>query len=123
MALTDLQLKQAAPRDKDWKLADSGGLYILIRTNGSKLWRMKYRQDGHEKKLTFGRYPEVSLRDARLRRDEARVEIGQGGYPALRKREEKIAALIRAATRSNRSRTNSLPSARPRVSRWPPWSR
>lgn len=48
MALTDLQLKQAAPRD-DWKLADSGGLYILVRTNGSKLWRMKYRQDGRER--------------------------------------------------------------------------
>ncbi|GGD84565.1 hypothetical protein GCM10011515_00370 [Tsuneonella deserti] len=95
MALTDLQLKQAAPRDKDWKLGDSGGLYILIRANGSKLWRMKYRQDGREK-LTFGRYPEVSLREARLRRDEARVEIGQGGDPARRKREEKIAALIRA---------------------------
>ncbi|MFN6935438.1 MAG: tyrosine-type recombinase/integrase [Tsuneonella sp.] len=96
MALTDLQLKQATPRDKDWKLADSGGLYILIRTNGSKLWRMKYRQDGREKKLTFGRYPEVGLREARLKRDQARVEIGGGGDPARRKREEKIAALIRA---------------------------
>lgn len=76
MALTDLQLKQAAPRERDWKLSDGGGLYILIRTNGSKLWRMKYRQDGREQKLSFGRYPEVGLREARLKRDEARVEIG-----------------------------------------------
>lgn len=96
MALTDIQLKQAAPRDRDWKLSDGGGLYILIRTNGSKLWRMKYRQDGREKKLTFGRYPEVGLKEARLKRDEARVEIGRGGDPARRKREEKIAAYIRA---------------------------
>ncbi|WP_057882465.1 tyrosine-type recombinase/integrase [Tsuneonella troitsensis] len=96
MALTDLQLKQATPRERDWKLSDGGGLYILIRTNGSKLWRMKYRQDGREKKLTFGRYPEVGLREARLKRDEARVEIGRGGDPARRKREEKIAAYIRA---------------------------
>lgn len=94
MALTDLQLKQAAPRERDWKLSDSGGLYILVRPNGSKLWRMKYRQHGKEKKLSFGKYPEVSLKEARLKRDEARVEIGRGGDPARRKREEKIAAII-----------------------------
>ncbi|WP_120075865.1 tyrosine-type recombinase/integrase [Aurantiacibacter odishensis] len=96
MALTDLQLKQAAPRERDWKLSDSGGLYILVRPNGSKLWRMKYRQLGKEKKLSFGRYPEVGLKEARLLRDEARVEIARGGDPARRKREEKVAALIRA---------------------------
>ncbi len=96
MALTDLQLKQAAPRERDWKLSDSGGLFILVRPNGSKLWRMKYRQHGKEKKLSFGKYPEVGLREARLMRDEARVEIGKGGDPARRRREDKIAALIRA---------------------------
>ena len=95
MALTDLQLKQAAPKEREWKLSDAGGLYILVRPNGSKLWRMKYRLHGREKKLSFGRYPEVSLREARLQRDEARVEIGRGGDPARRRREEKIAALIR----------------------------
>jgi hypothetical protein len=96
MALTDLQLKQAAPRERDWKLADGGGLYVLVRPNGAKLWRMKYRQDGKEKKLSLGRYPEIGLREARLMGDEARVEIGRGGDPARRKREEKIAAFIRA---------------------------
>ncbi|BDI59538.1 tyrosine-type recombinase/integrase [Qipengyuania nanhaisediminis] len=95
MALTDLQLKQAAPRTRDWKLSDGGGLYILVRPNGSKLWRMKYRLHGKEKKLSFGRYPEVGLKEARLMRDEARVEIGRGGDPARRRREEKIAAIIR----------------------------
>lgn len=49
MALTDLQVKQAAPRVRDWKLSDSGGLYLLVRPNGSKLWRMKYRVHGREK--------------------------------------------------------------------------
>jgi integrase len=96
MALTDLQLKQATPRTRDWKLSDGGGLYVLVCPNGSKLWRMKYRQFGKEKKLAFGRYPEVGLKEARLMRDEARVEIGRGGDPARRKREEKIAAFIRA---------------------------
>ncbi|MCZ8135508.1 MAG: tyrosine-type recombinase/integrase [Porphyrobacter sp.] len=95
MALTDLQVKQAAPRERDWKLSDGGGLYLLIRPNGAKLWRMKYRLLGKEKKLSFGRYPEVGLKDARLLRDEARVEIGRGGDPARRRREEKIAAIIR----------------------------
>ena len=96
MALTDLQLRQAAPREREFKISDGGGLYILVRPNGSKLWRMKYRQNGREKKLCFGRYPEVCLREARLMRDEARVEIGRGGDPARRRREEKVAAMIRA---------------------------
>ncbi len=96
MALTDLQVKQASPKERDWKFSDGGGLYLLIRPNGSKLWRMKYRHHGKEKKLSFGSYPEVGLKDARLRRDEARVEIGRGGDPARRKREDEIAASIRA---------------------------
>ncbi|KLE34085.1 tyrosine-type recombinase/integrase [Aurantiacibacter luteus] len=96
MALSDLQVKQASPRERDWKISDGGGLYLLVRPNGSKLWRMKYRHFGKEKKLSFGSYPEVGLKEARLRRDEARVEIGRGGDPARRKREERIAAYIRA---------------------------
>lgn len=96
MALTDIQVRNAAPRERDFKMSDSGGLYILIRSNGSKLWRMKYRVDGREQKLSFGPYPAISLKDARLRRDEARVEIGRGGNPARRERSERIKAEIAA---------------------------
>ena len=96
MALTDIQVRNAAPRERDFKMSDSGGLYILIRSNGSKLWRMKYRVDGREQKLSFGPYPAISLKDARLRRDEARVEIGRGGNPARRERSERIEAEIAA---------------------------
>jgi integrase len=96
MSLTDIEIRQANPKDKEWKLTDGGGLYLLIRPNGSKLWRLKYRIDGREQKLAFGAYPAVSLREARLRRDEARVEIGRGGDPARRMRAEKVAAQIRA---------------------------
>jgi integrase len=96
MALSDLEIRQAKPRDKEWKLTDGGGLYVLIRPNGSKLWRFKYRSLGKEQKLSFGAYPETSLKEARLRRDEARVEIGRGGNPALRRRQAKIEAAIRA---------------------------
>src|SRR4051812_27737983 len=84
MALTDLEIRQANPRDREWKLTDGSGLYLLVRPNGSKLWRFKYRALGKEQKLSFGRYPEIGLKEARLRRDEARVEIGRGGDPARR---------------------------------------
>lgn len=72
MALTDIQLKRAKPKDKDYKLGDTGGLYLLVTVAGGKLWRFKYRIEGKEKKLSFGAYPELSLLEARARRDEAR---------------------------------------------------
>lgn len=96
MALTDLEIRQANPRDKEWKLADSAGLYLLVRSNGSKLWRFKYRANGKEQKLSFGAYPEIGLKEARVRRDEARVEIARGGDPAKRRREAKLEAGLRA---------------------------
>jgi integrase len=96
MPLTDVEIRQAKPRGKEWKLTDGNGLYILVRPSGSKLWRFKYRSAGRERKLCFGAFPEVGLKEARLRRDEARVEIGRGGDPARRIREEKIEAKIRA---------------------------
>ena len=96
MALTDLAIRQANPRDKEWKLTAGSGLYLLIRPNGSKLWKFKYRSHGKERKLIFGAYPEVGLKDARLRRDEARVKIGRGGDSARRRRQANIEAIIRA---------------------------
>jgi len=81
MALKELEVRYATKRQKDYKLADGEGLYLLVRPNGSKLWRMKYRFDGKEKLLSFGRYPDLSLAEARLRRAEARVALGQGRDP------------------------------------------
>lgn len=65
MALTDVQVRAAKPREKPYKLGDSEGLYLLIQPNGSKVWRMKYRIDGREKKLAFGKYGDVPLKAAR----------------------------------------------------------
>ena len=65
MALTDIKVKTAKPKDKPYKLADGGGMYLLINTNGSKYWRMKYRFAGKEKMLSIGVYPDVTLADAR----------------------------------------------------------
>ncbi|MEK9209691.1 tyrosine-type recombinase/integrase [Sphingomonas sp. 2378] len=73
--LTDTAVKKAERRDKPYKMADSGGLYLHVAPTGSKSWRMKFRFDGKEKLLTFGPYPEVKLSEARERRDEARRQI------------------------------------------------
>lgn len=94
MALSVMALKHAQPRDKDWKLADEKGLYVLIRPNGSKHFKFKFRLHGKEKKLSLGAFPEVSLQQARNDRDEARALIAKGQDPALKKRAKKLSGLI-----------------------------
>jgi hypothetical protein len=83
-ALKELEVRYATKRQKDYKLADGQGLYVLVRPNGSKLWRLKYRFGGKEKLLSIGAYPDVSLADARLRRAEAKVTLGQGRDPGAK---------------------------------------
>lgn len=72
MALTDVKIKSAKPQDKDYKLSDDGGLYLLVTKAGGKLWKLKYRYNRKEKKLSFGSYPSISLLGARERRDSAK---------------------------------------------------
>lgn len=95
MPLTDVQVRAAKPREKPFKLADGDGLYLLIQPNGSKLWRMKYRYGGREKKLAFGKYGDVPLKTARSMRDEARALLALGDDPAEAKKSEE--ALKKAA--------------------------
>lgn len=63
--LTDADCRKAAPRDKPYKLSDSGGLYLYVLPSGFKSWRWKYRFGGNEKRLVFGPYPTVTLAKAR----------------------------------------------------------
>jgi len=72
MALTDTVIRNAKSSDKTKKLFDAGGLYLEVAPAGGKWWRLKYRFGGKEKRLSLGVYPDVSLRQARERRDEAR---------------------------------------------------
>lgn len=72
----------AKPRDRDYKLSDGRGLYLLVRPNGSKLWRFNYRYLEKHRTLAFGAWPEVGLADARSRRDEARQLIAAGLDPS-----------------------------------------
>ena len=97
MALTDTAIRLATAEASDRKLADSKGLYLLVTASGSKLWRLKYRIDGKEKKLALGSYPEVGLKQARARRDAARQSAQAGSDPSIAKREARIAKRIAAA--------------------------
>ena len=96
MALTDTTIRNAKARDKDYKLADSGGLYLLITPASGKLWRLKFRIDGKERKLALGRYPDISLADARKQRDAARSQMAQGADPAREKQRRKVHARLSA---------------------------
>jgi integrase len=97
MALTDTAIRLAKAGDTDRKLADGKGLYLLVTATGSKLWRLKYRIDGKEKKLALGAYPEVGLKEARAKRDDARKAADAGSDPAVAKREARIAKRIATA--------------------------
>lgn len=96
MSLTDTAIRNAKPKDKPYKVADSQGLYLLINPQGSKLWRIKYRINGAERKLSLGAYPEITLAEARTARDAARRQLAHSVDPNAAKRQAKIEASIRA---------------------------
>jgi integrase len=91
--LSDKAVQAAKPVDKDIKLFDGDGLFLLVRASGNKLWRMKYRFEGKEKLLSFGQYPEVTLKEAREKTFEARVKIHNGIDPMAEKKAEKEARI------------------------------
>jgi len=97
MALTDIKIRNAKPGDREFKLADAGGLYLLVTPAGGKLWRVKFRIGGKERKLSLGGWPAVSLAMARKERDKARELIAAGGDPAREKQLEKRRAIEGAA--------------------------
>lgn len=87
--LTDAACRKAESSDKDRKLFDERGLFLLVRKNGSKLWRFKYQMGGKEKTLSIGPYPEVSLKAARDVRDRARAKLRDGIDPSADKQRRK----------------------------------
>lgn len=92
MALSDVKIRKAEIRDKPYKLSDGGGLFVLVKPNGSKIWQQKYRHFGKERLLSHGLYPDVTLAQARKKRDEARAQIANGDDPAVQKRLNQIEA-------------------------------
>ncbi|GAO55720.1 integrase [Novosphingobium sp. MD-1] len=96
--LNDMAVRNAKPKDRDYKLADSEGLYLFVSKSGHKSWRLKYRFAGKERRLVFGPYPEVTLAQARDRKADARKLLREGRDPGL---EAKKQALRNAAAAAN----------------------
>lgn len=90
MALSDVKVRSAKPEAKAYKLTDGEGMVLLVHPNGSKYWRLRYRFGGKEKMLALRKYPEVSLADARARRDEARKLLANGVDPSENKKAVKV---------------------------------
>lgn len=89
--LTETAVRAAKAKEKPTKLFDGGGLYLLLNPQGSRLWRLKYRIHGKEKLLAIGAYPDVSLKRAREKRDEARRLLADGIDPNAQRKAEKLA--------------------------------
>lgn len=97
MALTEVTIRNAKPKEKAYKLGDSGGLFLQVTPAGGKLWRLKFRVAGKEKLLSLGGWPAVSLATARKERDKAREALAAGADPARDKQQAKHRAKVSAA--------------------------
>jgi integrase len=95
--LTDTAIKRATAGERDYKLADAGGLFMLVTGAGGKLWRWKYRFQGQEKKMSFGQYPEVTLAEVRALHAGARRLLASGVDPMARRKAEKTAEAAKSA--------------------------
>ena len=97
MPLTAIEAKQAEPKEKVYKLADGGGLHLLVKPSGGKYWRYKYRYAGKEKTLALGVYPEISLKEAREKHQAARKTLDRGIDPSEARKVEKLTRHLAAA--------------------------
>lgn len=88
--LTDTRVKTAKPQDKIFKLTDERGLHLSVYPNGSKLWQMRYRFEGKQKTASLGKYPQVSLAEAREKRDQMRKQVANEIDPVEAKRVTKL---------------------------------
>src|SRR5262245_62138530 len=93
MALTDTHVRNAKPRTQTYKLSDGGGMYLLVRPDGARYWRLDYRFAGKRRTLALGVYPTTTLLVARARREDARLLLAQGTDPSAVKKAKKRAAL------------------------------
>lgn len=98
--LTDVAIRKVKPGDKPRKLSDGGGMYLELHPNGSRYWRLKYRFEGREKRLSLGVYPEVGLAEARRLRDEARKVLAEGGDPSQKRQVEKAERAAQAESQA-----------------------
>ena len=95
MPLTDAKIRSLKPKEKPFKVSDYDSLFILVTPKGSKLWKFKYRFNGKENRLAFGKYPYVTLQQAREKRDDARSLLAQGIDPAKERKKNKSEVLAK----------------------------
>lgn len=96
--LTDTQIRGLKPATRPFKVADTDGLFLLVQPSGALLWRFRFKVFGVERKLSLGTYPEVSLKDARQMREEARAKLIDGIDPIEEKRQRRIKEELAAKT-------------------------
>ncbi len=97
MPLSDSSIRTSKPRQKPYKLFDGGGLYLEVAPSGGRWWRLKFRADGIEKRISLGVYPDVGLKQARERRDEARKQLAAGIDPGEHRKAQKATRAERGA--------------------------
>lgn len=115
MALTAVQVKNAAPRERDYGLADGGGLFLWVRAVGGKSWRFRFRLDGKQSHISFGTTDKVTLVQARQLASEARQLVAQGRHPGL---ERKVARAQAAISRANTFKSLALEWHHHKSPRW-----
>jgi Arm DNA-binding domain len=91
--LSDTRVRGAKAGDKQYKLYDGRGLFLLVTPTGGRLWRLKYRMGGREKLISLGAYPDVGLKRAREKQDEARKRLADGIDPSAQRQERRTALL------------------------------
>ena len=92
--LSALAVDNAKPRETDYLLADGNGLHLLVSAKGAKLWRLRYRFAGKQKMISLGVFPEVTLAQATVKRDEARKLLSEGINPSEQRKLEKLGAEV-----------------------------
>lgn len=92
MPLSQMAIRNAKPKDKDYKLTDGEGMFLFVTKTGGKYWRWSYRFGGKQKTLSLGVYPEVTLAEAREKRAAARATLAKGRDPGLERKIEKLTA-------------------------------
>jgi Arm DNA-binding domain len=108
--LTNAVISASKPREKTFKLADGGGLYLLVTPAGSRWWRLRFRVRGKEQMLSLGIFPDVSLKEARERRDQGRRDLAKGIDPSAKRRAERMTGAIHSKPSPGNGSAGSRPT-------------
>lgn len=95
MLLNDTKIRATKPKSKEYRLRDGDGLFLVIRSNGKKYWQLRYQFLNKEKSISLGRYPQISLSEARIKKNEHHKTLEQGKDPSTERKRNRIEAIVR----------------------------